>query len=69
MNSKSGVKDISFLLKQLSQIKPKYEKEGLIILGIFGSYTNNSATKDSDIDILYDITLIYSAKKSGFSSL
>lgn len=43
------------ILKKLKELKPSYEKEGLILVGLFGSYSKETASKDSDIDILYDI--------------
>lgn len=43
------------IVSAIKQIKPKYEKEGLIILALFGSYAKGKATKESDIDLLYDI--------------
>lgn len=50
-------KDInkSIILQKLKEIKPFYERDGLILLGIFGSFARDEATKNSDIDILYDI--------------
>ena len=57
------------ILKQIKQIKPKYEKEGLIILGLFGSYVEDRATKDSDIDLLYDIdSKVFCKKNPGFKA-
>jgi predicted nucleotidyltransferase len=41
------------ILKKLSQIKNKYLNIGIEILGIFGSFARDEATKNSDIDILY----------------
>ncbi len=57
------------ILLKIKEIKPKYEKEGLILLGIFGSYADNTANKDSDIDILYDIKPnLFSKKYPGFKA-
>jgi len=44
-----------YILKKLKELKPKYKTEGLEILGLIGSYANNTATEDSDIDILYKL--------------
>ncbi len=41
------------LLEKLQKLKTKYEPEGFIILGIFGSYARGEETGQSDIDILY----------------
>jgi len=57
------------ILLKIKEIKPKYEKEGLVLLGIFGSYADNTANKDSDIDILYDIkSNLFSKKYPGFKA-
>jgi len=57
------------LMDKLKEIKPRYEKEGVIILGIFGSYAKNSPTKESDIDILYDIEPeIFCKNNPGFKA-
>jgi len=41
------------ILKKLNQIKPLYEKEGLSILGLFGSFAKDSSDLFSDIDYNY----------------
>ena len=43
------------ILTKLKELKPQYEKDGLILLGLFGSYARDEANDDSDIDILYDL--------------
>ncbi len=43
------------ILTKLRELKPEYEKEGLILLGLFGSYARDEANSNSDIDILYDL--------------
>ena len=43
------------ILNQLKKLKPIYEKEGLILLGLFGSYAKDTADENSDIDLLYKI--------------
>ncbi len=37
----------------ISAIKAKYEADGFIILGVFGSVARGEERSDSDIDILY----------------
>ena len=44
-----------YILQKLKELKPKYENEGLEILGLIGSYAKDSATKESDIDIIYQL--------------
>jgi len=39
------------IILKLKEIKPIYEKEGMKLIGIFGSFAKNSATENSDIDI------------------
>jgi len=57
------------ILKQIKQIKPKYEKEGLIILGLFGSYAREDADVFSDIDIAYKIDHNKFFKDNAFKKL
>lgn len=59
------------ILKKLKELKPKYQKEGLEILGVFGSYTTNTNTKYSDIDIAYKLDYEKFSKKyiGGFSKI
>ncbi|MDC0932325.1 nucleotidyltransferase domain-containing protein [Arcobacteraceae bacterium] len=44
-----------YILQKLKELKPKYKNEGLEILGLIGSYAKNTATEESDIDILYKL--------------
>lgn len=39
------------ILSELKKLKPLYERDGVIIEGIFGSYAKNAADSASDIDI------------------
>jgi len=59
------------ILAKLKELKPKYQNDGLIILGLFGSFANDTATKFSDIDIAYHIEHNLFSKKytDGFSKL
>ena len=59
------------ILSKLKELKPTYEKEGLILLGLFGSYAKDTQTKFSDIDVAYKLdydkfSLNY---KGGFAKL
>jgi predicted nucleotidyltransferase len=63
--------DKNIVLSKLEEIKPTYESEGLLILGLFGSYARDTQTKFSDIDIAYKLDYNkFSLKyKDGFSKL
>jgi predicted nucleotidyltransferase len=59
------------ILNQLQKLKPVYEKEGLILLGLFGSYAKDTQTKYSDIDIAYKLDYDKFSQKytGGFAKL
>lgn len=59
------------ILNQLQKLKPIYEQEGLLLLGLFGSYAKNTQTKYSDIDIAYRLDYDKFSKKyiGGFAKL
>ncbi len=59
------------LLQKLRELKPKYEKEGFVILGLFGSCARDQATEASDVDILYKIRDIdeYLTRYSGWEAV
>lgn len=59
------------ILSELKKLKPKYEKEGLILLGLFGSYAKENQTIFSDIDIAYKIDYDKFSKRyqDGFSKI
>jgi uncharacterized protein len=69
--------DIIFLMKKeeilnkLKELKPIYQKEGLEIVGLFGSYAKDNETEYSDIDIAYKLNYEEFSKKyvGGFSKL
>ena len=59
------------ILVQLKNLKPKYEQEGLILLGLFGSYAKDTQNQFSDIDVAYKLNYDkFSQKyKDGFAKL
>jgi len=59
------------ILNKLKELKPIYQKEGLEILGVFGSYAKDTNTKYSDIDIAYKLDYEQFSKRyiGGFSKL
>ena len=60
-----------YILHKLKEIKPKYAKDGFIILGLFGSVARGEEDSFSDIDIAYKIDYNKFSKKykDGFSKL
>jgi len=59
------------ILSKLKELKPTYEEEGLILLGLFGSYAKDKQTEFSDIDVAYELNYDKFSKKyqGGFSKL
>jgi hypothetical protein len=59
------------IISKLKELKPLYEEEGLILLGVFGSYAKNTQNNFSDIDIAYKLDYDkFSLKyKDGFSKI
>lgn len=59
------------IINKLKELKPTYQKEGLEILGLFGSYAKDEQTKNSDIDIAYRLDYDKFSQKyvGGFSKL
>ncbi len=55
------------IIDKIKRIKLKYESEGFIILGIFGSYARGDETEESDIDILFEMTDEFYGKHSGWN--
>lgn len=56
------------ILRTLKELKPKYSQEGIIIKGLFGSYSRDEATGDSDIDILIEAKPEF-ASRYGFKAV
>jgi predicted nucleotidyltransferase len=55
------------IIQTLQELKPILQKDGFIILGLFGSYARDEADKNSDIDILYELQEPFFKQNSGFS--
>lgn len=56
------------ILSKLQEIKPKYEADGIVICGIFGSLARGDETEASDIDIAYELEeKLFFSKYGGFS--
>lgn len=56
------------IISKLKELKPHYKKEGFIIKGLFGSYSRDEATENSDIDILIESNSSF-ASKYGFKAI
>ena len=56
------------IISKLKELKPLYSKEGFIIKGLFGSYSRDEATENSDIDILVESTPDF-ASRYGFKAI
>jgi predicted nucleotidyltransferase len=61
----------SAILQHLRQLKPFYEKEGIVLVGLFGSHAREKAKPYSDIDIAYRIDRDTFSQKyvGGFAKL
>lgn len=43
------------ILETLKVLKPQYQKDGVVLVGLFGSFARGEEQSDSDIDIVYEI--------------
>ena len=61
----------SDIVSTLHKLKPVYQEEGFILVGLFGSYARGTQSKFSDIDIAYklDYDKFSQRYKDGFSKL
>ena len=59
------------IVSTLHKLKPVYQEEGFILLGLFGSYARGTQNRFSDIDIVYklDYDKFSQKYKDGFSKL
>ncbi len=63
-----SVLDKSEILSKLKELKLQFNKEGFIIKALFGSYSRDEATENSDIDILVEATPEF-ANRYGFQAI
>jgi len=54
------------LIEQIKKLKKKYETEGFVILGVFGSFVRGEETEASDLDILYELKDSFYTRFSGW---
>ena len=57
------------ILEYLKKLKPTLEKEGISKIGLFGSFAKDSASFNSDIDILLQTTDIFLQKYPAFQAI
>jgi hypothetical protein len=56
------------VLAKLRELKPRYEEDGVVICGIFGSLARGEEDVNSDIDIAYKLDeKLFFSKYSGFT--
>ena len=55
------------VIEKLRSFQPIFAKEGVLLLGIFGSFARDEAKKGSDIDILVETTPKFLERYKGFS--
>ena len=51
------------IILKLKELKPIYEQDGLILIGLFGSYAKDTQNDFSDIDIAYKLNYDKFSKK------
>ena len=56
------------ILKYLETHKSKLQKDGIVSIGLFGSFAKESADKDSDIDILIETSDAFINKYRGWDA-
>lgn len=54
------------MLDRIRMLKKKFESEGFIILGIFGSFARGEETPESDLDILFELSEQFKARYTGW---
>ena len=57
------------LIEQIQQLKKKFEPDGFIIVGVFGSYVRGDNTLSSDLDLLVELTAQFKSKFRGFKAI
>ena len=56
------------ILYELKKLQPLYLEEGILLLGLFGSYANETENNTSDIDILIETTPKFLQTHRGFKA-
>lgn len=61
--------DKNSILKFLEDLKPKLEKDGIVKLGLFGSFAKGKADNASDVDIVICTGKEFIKKYKGFEGI
>lgn len=56
------------ILDYLKKLKPSLQSEGIGRLGLFGSHARGEATKESDLDIVYESSQQFLEKHHGWNA-
>ncbi len=56
------------IINYLKELKPILEKEGIVLLGLFGSFAKDENSQNSDIDIMYETTDKFIQKFRGWDA-
>ena len=65
---KASKMDKKEILKYLETLKSKLQKDGIVSIGLFGSFAKESPDKDSDIDILIETSDAFINKYRGWDA-
>ncbi len=57
------------MINNLQILQKKYTQIGFLLIGVFGSYARGDATKQSDLDILYDIDKKFITTFTGWNAI
>ena len=57
------------ILQKLKILQTEYKSIGFLLIGVFGSYSRNDHTNNSDIDILYDIDKKFLIEYKGWEAI
>jgi len=60
--------DKTTILSTLKTLQPHYKNEGILLLGIFGSFARGEEKETSDIDILIETTPKFLKTYKGFKA-
>jgi len=58
----------NLILQKLKTLQIDFQKDGINILGLFGSYARDEQREDSDIDILIETTPLFLQKYKGLKA-